>query len=68
MRQSVNILSKLVEILHAHITRVTHQQFMYRYMKPVALRKQTFEMFFKIGVLRNFAIITGKHPCWSLFF
>ena len=23
-------------------------------------------MFLKIGVLRNFAIITGKHLCWSL--
>ena len=25
------------------------------------------QMFFKIGVLKNFAIFTGKHPCWSLF-
>ena len=25
------------------------------------------QMFFKIGVLRNFAIFTGKHMCWSLF-
>ena len=24
-------------------------------------------MFFEIGVLRNFAIFTGKHQCWSLF-
>ena len=24
-------------------------------------------MLFKIGVLKNFAIFTGKHPCWSLF-
>ena len=24
-------------------------------------------MFFKIGVLKNFAIFTGKHLCWSLF-
>ena len=24
-------------------------------------------MFFKIGVLRNFAIFTGKQLCWSLF-
>ena len=24
-------------------------------------------MFFKIGVLTNFAIFTGKHLCWSLF-
>ena len=24
-------------------------------------------MFFKIGVLKNFTIFTGKHLCWSLF-
>ena len=24
-------------------------------------------MFFKIVVLKNFAIFTGKHQCWSLF-
>ena len=24
-------------------------------------------MFFKIGVPKNFAILTGKHLCWSLF-
>ena len=27
---------------------------------------ETAEMFFKIGVLTNFAIFTGKHLCWSL--
>ena len=25
-------------------------------------------MFFKIDVLKNFAIFTGKHLCWSLFY
>ena len=25
-------------------------------------------MFFKIGVLKNFRIFTGKHMCWCLFF
>ena len=25
------------------------------------------QMFFKIGVLKNFAILTPKHLCWSLF-
>ena len=24
-------------------------------------------MFFKIGALKNFANLTGKHLCWSLF-
>ena len=26
------------------------------------------QMFFKIGVLKNIVIFTGKHPCWSLCF
>ena len=25
------------------------------------------QIFFKIDVLKNFAIFTGKHLCWSLF-
>ena len=25
------------------------------------------QMFFKTGVLKNFAIFTGKQLCWSLF-
>ena len=25
------------------------------------------QMFFKIGVFKNFKIFTGKHLCWSLF-
>ena len=25
------------------------------------------QMFFKIGVLKNFAKFTGKHLCWSWF-
>ena len=29
-------------------------------------KKQPFAMFFKIGVLKYFAIFTGKHRCWSL--
>ena len=24
-------------------------------------------MFFKIGILKNFAIFTGKNLCWSIF-
>ena len=30
-------------------------------------RSRRSQMFFKIGVLKNFAIFTGKHLCWSLF-
>ena len=25
-------------------------------------------MFFKTGVLKNFAMFNGKHLCWSFFF
>ena len=30
-------------------------------------RSSRLHMFFKIGVLKNFKNITGKHPCWSFF-
>ena len=30
-------------------------------------RNSRSKMFFKIGGLKNFAIFTGKHLCWSLF-
>ena len=30
-------------------------------------RSSRSQMFFKIGVLKNFAIFTEKHLCWSLF-
>ena len=32
------------------------------------VQKQPPEVFFKKGVLKNFASFTGKHLCWSLFF
>ena len=31
-------------------------------------QKQTFAVLFKIDVLKNFANLTRKHLCWSLFF
>ena len=30
-------------------------------------RSSRSQMFFKIGALKNFAMFTGKHLCWSLF-
>ena len=30
-------------------------------------RRSCLQMFFKKGVLKNFALITGKHLCWSRF-
>ena len=35
--------------------------------EAVTTRSSRSQMLFKIGVLENFAIFTGKHPCWSLF-
>ena len=35
--------------------------------KSVKYRSSRPEMFCKKGVLKNFAIFTGKHLCWSLF-
>ena len=31
------------------------------------LQKQPPEVFYKEAVLKNFAIFTAKHLCWSLF-
>ena len=39
----------------------------FKFLK-VFLQKQSFaQMFFEIGILKNFPILTGKHLCWSLF-
>ena len=35
------------------------------YLKNVD--RQRLQMFFKMGVLKNFAIFTGKQLCWNLF-
>ena len=35
--------------------------------QSVASKRSRWKMFFKIDDLKNFAIITGKHLCWSLF-
>ena len=34
---------------------------------PDKFRSSRLQIFFKIGVLKNFANFTGKHMCWSLF-
>ena len=36
-------------------------------LQKSCLRGSRFQMFFKTGVLKNFAIFTKKHQCWSLF-
>ena len=39
----------------------------HHFLKSVHVTSRT-QMFFKIGVLENIAIFTGKHLCWSLCF
>ena len=36
-------------------------------MKQEIMQKEPFADVFKIVILKNFAIFTGKHLCWSLF-
>ena len=31
------------------------------------IKSSRLQMFFKIGCIKSFAILTGKHPCWSHF-
>ena len=38
----------------------------HHFLKSLHVTSRT-QMFFKIGVLRNVAIFTGKHLCWSHF-
>ena len=33
----------------------------------VRFRSSRLQMFFEIGILKNFTMFTGKHLCWSLF-
>ena len=36
--------------------------------EQIKIRSSLSQMYFKMGVLKNFAIFTGKHLCQSLFF
>ena len=40
------------------------------FLKPISTmieRSSRWQMFFKIGALKNFANFTEKHLCWGLF-
>ena len=39
-----------------------------RHLQYLIFRSSRSQMFFKIGVLKNFANFTAKHLCWSIFF
>ena len=36
-------------------------------IEAATTRSSRSQMLFKIDILKNFAIFTGKYPCWSLF-
>ena len=46
--------------------RVIHEN-SYTLKEAATTRNSRLQMFFKIVVLKNFAIFAGKHLCWSLF-
>ena len=57
-------------------TRLIHskpifQHLFPKFFTPVVMylpgRSSRSQMFFKMGVLKNFAIFTWKHQCWSIF-
>ena len=43
------------------------EQFSYHYLSNECFISSCLQIFFKIGVLKNFTIFTGKQLCWSLF-
>ena len=52
-------------LLHFHKIKLYLDRRFYQY-KSGPLKSSPSQMFFKIGVLKNFTIFTGKHLCWSL--
>ena len=56
-----NICERLLLYLHynSHIILT--------FITFTTIRSSRLQVFYKIGVLENFAYVTGKHLCWSLF-
>ena len=61
--QSIYLQSKSVDRFHmmGNIVRLSINAYY------TTSRSSRLQMFFKIGVLKIFAIVTGKHLCWSFF-
>ena len=57
---------KILKLQNLKISR-TNRRFE-RKLKTFFLVSSRSELFFKIGVLKNFTIILGKNLCWSIFF
>ena len=49
------------------VSVISSTQITYDVMCVQYVQKQPPEVFFKKGVLKNFANLTEKHLCWSLF-
>ena len=47
------------------VLKVTVQKKTPKQSLPKVTSDAVVQMFFKIGVLRKFAVLTGKHLCWS---
>ena len=57
---------KILKLQNLKISR-TNRRFE-RKLKTFFLVSSRSELFFKIGVLKNFTIILGKNLCWCIFF
>ena len=49
------------------IKKLMQKQLLTSVLQNSCLRCSRSQMFFKIGVLKNFVIFTGKYLCWSFF-
>ena len=62
----------LAQVLSCEFWEISKNTFSYRWFRLLShigsIRSSRSQMFFKIGILKNFAIFTGKHLCWILFF
>ena len=58
---------KELKLFSIEVTLCTERFMRYKKLSEKRCRSRRVQMFFKLGVLANFAIFTGKHLCWSLF-
>ena len=47
--------------------QISHLHLLLYFVSFVLSPEEATEVFFKKGVLEDYAILTGKHLCWSLF-
>ena len=62
-----NVLAFIDLFIDTIISVISSTQIACDVMCVQYVQKQPPEVFFKKGVLKNFANFTGKHLCWSLF-